>query len=763
MRKIIGFLLALCALPAIAQTSAVTASITDPDSTAWASLNGYNATYAVQLVSSSGQNVPPGQASRIDTGATVTTTAQGTMDATGTFTTTIVSSNNITPAGTKWKFTLCPAVTSPTCNNVTLAINASGTYSTQLSAGAVAPRIGGGIGNYAYNDTEVAAIANNSYLNITTPTIRCYSTSWGSCGGGSSPFQSLTTNGSSGAATLIATVLNVPQYSGGGFPITLGSTSIAASSTTTSIAGLTSLQNVQYLSAGSELGAQINTAVTALGNKGVIQLPYGTSLTMTTTATNIPPGISIRGYGKLATIITCSVVGDCFQFLMNPTSVGEIGSEISSFSIQGSNTGQTLMHFNGASGYTIHDLEFQPYPGVVGNTAAVCLEFDNSATGLFTERNRTYSILLERTCTIGALFNQNAGDSSTSFGYNIFEFNSVSQGSNFSFVFNGGGFLYNGSFEVHANHVGPGGGVMQFNNAFATDQALGIPNERLYVTAEENGTGAGTLISCTGSGTLRFLGNVVNGAFNASGTSLATTYGGCSASIASFTVATNMVGDTVGNYYIPSTGLEIGGIYNGNGTNIGPVGLDIIVPTGQTYGGWNIDAASNISGANWQGMSTSTKSFVLYDLTDATQPLALVPTPTTFANLVKTGSNSQFCWGSTAQFANINGTCDTGISRTGADAIALGNGTQGDRSAAVALGTITVLPARRGTFVCTAAGTITISNTNMASTSNVVISMSAQGGTITTPPAFKTVTGGTGFTVLCGASDTSTYNYAIEN
>ena len=71
--------------------------------------------------------------------------------------------------------------------------------------------------------------------------------------------------------------------------------------------------------------------------------------------------------------------------------------------------------------------------------------------------------------------------------------------------------------------------------------------------------------------------------------------------------------------------------------------------------------------------------------------------------------------------------------------------------------------ARKGTFVCTAAGTITISNTNEAATSDVIISMNTAGGTITTPPAMKTVTAGTGFTVLCGATDTSTYNYSILN
>jgi hypothetical protein len=75
---------------------------------------------------------------------------------------------------------------------------------------------------------------------------------------------------------------------------------------------------------------------------------------------------------------------------------------------------------------------------------------------------------------------------------------------------------------------------------------------------------------------------------------------------------------------------------------------------------------------------------------------------------------------------------------------------------------INVLSARKGTFVCTAAGTITIANTHELATSDVVISLNTAGGTISTAPAMKTVTPGTGFTVLCG-TDTSTYNYDILN
>lgn len=66
-----------------------------------------------------------------------------------------------------------------------------------------------------------------------------------------------------------------------------------------------------------------------------------------------------------------------------------------------------------------------------------------------------------------------------------------------------------------------------------------------------------------------------------------------------------------------------------------------------------------------------------------------------------------------------------------------------------------------GTFVCTGGGTITISNTNIAITDAITISLNTLGGTITTPPATKAITASTSFQVLCGATDTSTYNYAL--
>jgi hypothetical protein len=70
---------------------------------------------------------------------------------------------------------------------------------------------------------------------------------------------------------------------------------------------------------------------------------------------------------------------------------------------------------------------------------------------------------------------------------------------------------------------------------------------------------------------------------------------------------------------------------------------------------------------------------------------------------------------------------------------------------------------RRGTFTCTAAGTITVASTPVIVGSDILITMETAGGVITTPPAFKTLTAGTGFSVLCGATDTSTYRFTVLN
>lgn len=67
---------------------------------------------------------------------------------------------------------------------------------------------------------------------------------------------------------------------------------------------------------------------------------------------------------------------------------------------------------------------------------------------------------------------------------------------------------------------------------------------------------------------------------------------------------------------------------------------------------------------------------------------------------------------------------------------------------------------RVGTFVCNGVTPVTVSNTAVAISDAIVISLNTVGGTVGAHPAIQTITGATGFTVACTAADTSTYNYA---
>jgi hypothetical protein len=209
--RIIRICLALILLPlsCYAQT-AITATITDSDSTAWA-----NGTWTASLVSPSG---PP-------QGCTTPTTVAGIMNGGGTLTGSLCDNSLVGPSGSSWRFTLCPNA-SATCSQVQIAVTgATENLSTVLSNGVTAPRFAASFGAYGYADVEVTPKPppGATYYNVTTPAFRQWSgTAWANIGGGDSS----------------------------GFPINLGSTSIAASSTTTSVAGFT-VNGVLLNSSGS--------------------------------------------------------------------------------------------------------------------------------------------------------------------------------------------------------------------------------------------------------------------------------------------------------------------------------------------------------------------------------------------------------------------------------------------------------------------------------------------------------------------------------
>lgn len=70
-----------------------------------------------------------------------------------------------------------------------------------------------------------------------------------------------------------------------------------------------------------------------------------------------------------------------------------------------------------------------------------------------------------------------------------------------------------------------------------------------------------------------------------------------------------------------------------------------------------------------------------------------------------------------------------------------------------------VVRASGGTFTCSG-GTATVTNSALTANSVILFGLKTTGGT--KAALFQgTVTPGTGFTVTCGGSDTSTYNYFI--
>jgi hypothetical protein len=127
------------------------------------------------------------------------------------------------------------AVTGLSVNGVSLT--AAGSASSYLNgAGAYTVPAGNGTtaNSLTLNNSGSGAASGTSFNGSAGVTA-----SWNTIG--AQQALTLTTTGTAGPATLSSGALNIPNYSGGtgtGFPITLGSTSIVAGSTTTSITGL---------------------------------------------------------------------------------------------------------------------------------------------------------------------------------------------------------------------------------------------------------------------------------------------------------------------------------------------------------------------------------------------------------------------------------------------------------------------------------------------------------------------------------------------
>src|ERR1700733_11440549 len=128
-----------------AQTSAITATITDPDAQTW-----NNGTYTVTFVPAPNA---PGPSKW--TGGTLVTQYRGSLSSGGVLTLSVADNNYISPPQSLWQFTLCSNTSAP-CQNVTTEVTgATVNLSTILSSGLSAPRFNAGQYAFGYLDVEV--------------------------------------------------------------------------------------------------------------------------------------------------------------------------------------------------------------------------------------------------------------------------------------------------------------------------------------------------------------------------------------------------------------------------------------------------------------------------------------------------------------------------------------------------------------------------------------------------------------------------------
>lgn len=171
------FLTAAC----FAQTTAVTATLTDSDSQTW-----NNGSYVITFVPAYGVPGPY----TWNGGHDFTRQFRGSLNGSGVLSVSIPDSSYINPSGSKWEFTLCPYA-SFSCSQITIPVTgASVDLSATLSAALTAPRFGAGPNAYGYLDIEVGTPAapllpGAQYFNVVSLTERCWNTSiWQNCGGG---------------------------------------------------------------------------------------------------------------------------------------------------------------------------------------------------------------------------------------------------------------------------------------------------------------------------------------------------------------------------------------------------------------------------------------------------------------------------------------------------------------------------------------------------------------------------------------------------
>lgn len=279
MRRIIPVLhlLAAFAAGASAQTSNVTATITDADSQTW-----NNGTYTISFVQ------PPNDATAPVWNGTLMTPSQkiytGSLSGSGVLTVALPDNTFITPGGSLWLFVICPNATAQ-CMQISLKVSgASPDLSTTLSNATITPRFSALLNAFGYLDVEVTPtpVPGGQYFNVTNQVTRVWSgTAWANQGSGA-------------GGTVTAVTGSTPIASTGG-----ATPAISCPTCTTSAASVTS--NVLPKGSGgaqglanssiSDDGATVSTAEAVSGSKFTSTVATGTA-PFPATSTTVNPNLN---------------------------------------------------------------------------------------------------------------------------------------------------------------------------------------------------------------------------------------------------------------------------------------------------------------------------------------------------------------------------------------------------------------------------------------------------------------------------------------
>jgi hypothetical protein len=176
-------------IPLAAQTTTITATITDSDSQVWSGMK-WRVTFVPNpsypnlnnyVIASTGAPI----------NRSIANPDPGVADGTGTFSVTVYDNTAIQPAGSSYTFTLCAKTVAPCSVISNISVNgATENLSSTLSSLVTTPRFAAVSGAYGYNDTEVfpTPLPGGRYFNVVSNVTREWNgTTWQTLGPGGGP------------------------------------------------------------------------------------------------------------------------------------------------------------------------------------------------------------------------------------------------------------------------------------------------------------------------------------------------------------------------------------------------------------------------------------------------------------------------------------------------------------------------------------------------------------------------------------------------